>query len=68
MMQPRSVEQWKEILSSLPAPGSPELAMADRVLGDLVGYRHHSSQRNRDAAELANAMLAYFQMLKEAGF
>lgn len=68
-MEPRSVEQWMEIMRRMdvPAQARPEAAVADRILGDLVGYSHRSKNRTRDGGELANAMLAYARLMKEAG-
>jgi hypothetical protein len=67
-MEARSVEQWKQVLNNQPSPeGTPvEHVVANRVLGDLVGYRHASRYRKRDVEELANAMQAYAEMEKEA--
>ncbi len=63
----RTVEQWIEIFNKLPAPGSPEEAIAQRILGDMWGYRHNSQHRPGDAKGLANALVAYAKMLQEAG-
>jgi hypothetical protein len=64
----RTVEQWKQVLGRLPSPeGTPvEQVVANRVLGDLVGYRHGSRHRKRDFEELANAMTAWSEMNAES--
>lgn len=55
----RSVPEWREIIRRMrPIGGSLELAAAERVLQDLVGYRKNALHRNRDAVELANFILA----------
>ena len=63
----RTVEQWIEIFGKLPAPGSAEEAMAQRILADMWGYRHSSKHRAGDAQGLANALIAYARMLQKAG-
>ena len=75
----RPIVQWEEILAKLPAPNgvNSDVICANRVLGDLVGYNHPSGSmatRNRrqaikdnDAAELANAMLAFARMYFDQG-
>ena len=69
MLTVRPIEQWTEILGKLPSPEgqNSERLVADRIIGDLVGYRHSSKQRQRDAAEIANAMQAYARMMFDAG-
>jgi hypothetical protein len=66
-MDVRTVEQWKQVLERLPSPGGTpvEQVAANRVLGDLVGYRHSSRDRKRDVEELANAMQAWVEMNQE---
>lgn len=66
-MEPRTVAQWKQLLERLPSPEGtpPEQVVANRVLGDLVGYRHASRYRKRDFEELANAMTAWNEMNRE---
>ena len=55
-MEPHTVETWRTILEKEPTPE----AAADRILGDLLGYRWKDRPtRKRDAAELANALQAY---------
>jgi hypothetical protein len=64
----RPIEQWVEILAALPAPHSAELAVAERVLGDLAGYRQNSRWRADDAEQIAAAMQAYARLCFDAGF
>lgn len=68
-MDPRPVEQWVKILGDIPSPMGQHMErdMADRILGDIVNYRHKAKTRSRDAAELANAMQAYARMMFDAG-
>jgi hypothetical protein len=63
----RTVEQWKAIYGPLNAPASSELAIAQRILGDLIGYRASSTHRYEDAQQLANALAAYAKLLHEHG-
>jgi len=62
-----TVEKWKDIFSVLPAPHSAEEAIAQRIIGDMVGYKHNSKYRSDDAKSLANALVAYAQLLQEYG-
>jgi hypothetical protein len=68
-MDPRPIDQWTEILGKLPAPEGvvPEMIMARRILGDLVGYAHRKFTILRDSEELAHAMIAYARMMFDAG-
>lgn len=61
----RPVAQWVEIYRKTPAPESAEKAIANRIIGDLIGYRHKSRHRDRDADELANALQAYAYLLQQ---
>lgn len=60
-------EQWREVFSRLPAPQSAELAIANRLISDLLGYRKNSIYREIDAENLATALVAYAQLLQEHG-
>ena len=64
----RTIENWMEIFGKLPSPltESAEYSIAQRVIGDLAGYRHTSKWRGDDAKGLANAMIAYARMCQEA--
>ncbi len=68
-MDVRTPETWMEILGDLPSPEGmvPEEIMANRVLGDLIGYRHSLKDRVHDARQLAAAMQAYARMMFDAG-
>lgn len=67
-MNPRPIEQWTEIFSRLDATTvSAEQAIANRILGDLSGYRINSQHRARDNMDLANALQAYARLVQEAG-
>ena len=78
-MDPHTIEQWMTILGRLPAPTgrTVEEIMAERILGDILGYQHPSGGANtyrrrslikdRDVKELANALTAYAKMLAEYG-
>lgn len=63
----RTVDQWLEIFAKLPAPNSAEEAIAQRVIGDLWGYRHNSQHRPGDAQGLAQAFIAYARLLQQHG-
>lgn len=67
-MEAHSIDTWMTILSNVPAPDNAEHAAANRIIGDLVGYRHSSRYRARDIEELANAMQAYARMCAAAGW
>ena len=62
-----SVETWIEIFGKLPSPltETAEFSMANRIIGDLVGYRHTSKHRQEDVKNLANAMIAYARLLQQ---
>ena len=64
----RLVAQWAEILGNCNATncGSAQAA-ANRILGDLVGYRHTSQHRAADIEQLANALEAYALLVQRAG-
>ena len=63
---PKSIQEWLEILASTKhVPGSPEIAMANRILDELTGYRPNSAARSRDAQDLAGALLAYAKTLEK---
>jgi hypothetical protein len=68
-MDPRPVEDWTKIFERLPSPdGEPvEHVIARRIIGDLVAYGHASRNRERDTAELANALTAYAKLLHQSG-
>jgi hypothetical protein len=78
-MDPRPIEQWQKILGDLPAPNgeNAEYIMAQRIIGDFVGYEHpggnartrerRTAIRQRDAQELAHALQAYGRMMFDAG-
>jgi hypothetical protein len=68
-MEPRPIEDWQKILGDLPAPEGEnmETIMGNRILGDMVGYRHGSRDRLRDAEEVGRAMVAYARMMFDAG-
>lgn len=63
-MDPRPIEQWQEIFDQLPSPEgtSVEKVLANRIIGDLVGYRWNSKDRLHDIDELANALVAYYRL------
>lgn len=65
----RPIEQWMQILGDLPSPEgeNSEVIMANRIFGDLTGYRDNSSHKSEDAKQLANAMIAYGRMMFDAG-
>jgi hypothetical protein len=71
-MDPHSVATWITIINKLPSPllETVEQTIANRILGDMVGYRHNSQWRKRDIDELANAIQAARVILdnKEEGF
>lgn len=70
-MDPRPVDQWVEILGSLPksAAYAPEEVFARRIIGDFTGYEHpdgkpatrarRQSRLDHDVKELASALRAY---------
>lgn len=79
-MDARPVEQWEQIFAKLPAPEgfNSDVLCAARVLGDIQGYSLPALARifatgrvqavkDRDAQELANAMLAFARMYYDAG-
>lgn len=63
----RTVAEWTEIFGKTPSPGSPEEAIASRVIGDLWGYRHASKHRAQDVKSLAAAFEAYAKLIQEHG-
>jgi hypothetical protein len=75
VMDPRPAEQWDQIFAKLPAPAGldSDYLCAERVLGDLIGYRpsgpikRRVAFKTRDATELKNAMLAFARMYYDAG-
>lgn len=79
VMDARPVEQWTEIFGKLPAPNGVDAdkLMAERVIGDLIGYEHPSGsaptrarrqeRKTRDAEELRNAMIAFARIYFDAG-
>lgn len=69
-MDERTIEQWTQVFEKLPAGDisiPPEQYVANRIIGDLVGYRHASKDRQRDVRELANAITAYAKLLDQHG-
>lgn len=67
-METYSIDDWMIILGRQDAThSSAEIAAANRIIGDLVGYQRSSRHRQRDAKELANAMQAYARMCIDAG-
>ena len=78
-MDARPIEQWEQIFAKLPAPEgfNSDVLCAARVLGDIQGYSHPSGSeatrkrrqriKDRDAQELAHAMLAFARMYYDAG-
>jgi len=78
-MDARPVEQWIEIFGKIPAPNGVDAdkLIAERVIGDLVGYEHPSGnfktrerrqyRKDRDAQELRNAMIAFARMYYDTG-
>lgn len=64
----RSIAEWEKIFGTLDATNcGPEDAIANRILGDLVGYRTNSQHRQADARQLANALQAYFNVCRDCG-
>lgn len=66
----RTIEDWKKIFAGLPsreAALAPERVIADRIISDLLGYRHRSKDREIDAQNIANALQAYFNMCQKYG-
>jgi hypothetical protein len=63
-LDPRPVATWRAVIERLPQPDdvSHYEVIAQRILGDLAGYRYESKWRRRDAAELAAALEALVQM------
>lgn len=69
-MDVRPVDQWMQIFERLPASDiriPVEEFVANRIIGDLVGYRHNSKDRQHDVSELTNAMIAYARLLDKHG-
>lgn len=78
-MDAHTAETWETILGRLPAPNGidSDKLCAERVLGDLVGYNHpggseatrkrRQADKDRDALELRNAMVAFARMYIDAG-
>lgn len=61
----RTIKNWIEVFTKLPAPNSAEEAIALRILGDLTGYRDNSSHKSDDVKQLVNAIQAYAYLLQE---
>lgn len=68
-MQARSIADWTAIFPKLasPADQSVEQTIANRIIADLVGYKHNSQHRRVDIDSLANALIVYAKMLADAG-
>jgi hypothetical protein len=64
-----NIDTWKTILGELASPEGQHMEdiMANRIIGDLIGYRHNSSFRKHDVRQLANALQAYARLLHEHG-
>jgi hypothetical protein len=63
-LDPRTVDTWRTVIERLPQPDgvSHYEVIAQRILGDLIGYRWRSKNRVRDARELAAALEALVQL------
>lgn len=66
-MAHRTVQQWIDVFSTLPAPNSAEEAIADEILSDLGGYRFSVKHSHGDNVNLQNALIAYARLLQEHG-
>ncbi len=57
-----------ELMNKLDATNqSSEGAIADFILGNLVGYRKNASQRPNDKAFIVVAIQAYAKLIQDAG-
>lgn len=64
----RSIKEWELVFGLLDATHcGPETAIANRILGDMIGYRAGSRHRDTDAQNLANALQAYFNICRACG-
>lgn len=52
----RSIEDWQAIFNAM--AGRSKCEFADRVLGDLIGYRSNSTHRADDCEQIGNALIA----------
>ncbi len=63
-----SPDQWKVVLGKADATHrSAEEAAADCIISYLAGYPARSKWRAKDTRQLADALVAYAQLLQEAG-
>jgi len=59
---------WLWVMGKLDATQqSSEAAIADFILGNLIGYRANSSQRPNDKAFVVTAIQAYAKLIQDAG-
>lgn len=61
----RTPEEWVEVMTRMGKDASPTF-LGNRVLGDLVGYRHASKFRQEDAENIGNALLGFMKMKKDS--
>jgi hypothetical protein len=78
-MDARPVEQWEQIYAKLPAPNGVDgdKIIAERIIGDLIGYEQPSgnaatrarrqARKTHDVEELANALKAYARLYIDHG-
>lgn len=62
-MSARTPQEWRAVFAK--TPGHSDADLANRVLADLIGYRHSSKHRKDDAQNVLAAMRAFGEIMQE---